>query len=168
MIHKVFKMFFIAKFMYVLPHVIFSGLLTLAAYPFFGVASLLVFIGGVLIDVDHYLEYAFRTKNISPFKAYKDYMKMNKEYFDDLKNKRIPKRGCFLHVFHTIELWIVIILISFFSRQYLFLYGLMLHMSMDTAFYVKNKIIYKDLAGYGRPISLIQYYLKKSNYHQYI
>ena len=161
MVHKVFKTFFIARFMYVLPHVIFSGLLTLALYPFFGIASLLVFVGGVLIDVDHYLEYAFRTKNISPFKAYRDYMKMNKEYFDDLKNDRIPTRSYHLHIFHTIELWIIMILISLFSRQYLILYGLILHMSMDTAFYIKNKIMYKNLANSGRPISLIQYYLRK-------
>jgi len=147
--------------MYVLPHVIFSGLLTLALYPFFGIVSLLVFIGGVLIDIDHYLEFAFRTKNISPLKSYRDYMKMNREYFDDLKNNRIPKRGYFLHIFHTIELWLVILLISYLSRQYLLFYGIMFHMSMDTAFYIKNKVKYKDLASYGRPISLIKYYFRK-------
>lgn len=147
--------------MYVLPHVISSGLLTLMLYPFFGIASLLVFVGGVLIDVDHYLEYVIRTKNLSPFKAYKNYMKMNKEYFEDLKNNRIPKRTYHLHVFHTIELWVIMIIISFFTRQYLFLYGLMLHMSMDAAFYIKNKVLYKNLASSGRPISFIQYYLRK-------
>ena len=33
--------------------------------------------------------------------------------------------------------------------------------SMDIAFYIKNKVKYKDLASYGRPISLIKYYFRK-------
>ena len=147
--------------MRLLIHFLVSLIFVIILFPVFGLLSFAFLIGRFLIDVDHYIEYVYRTKIISPFKAYKDYMKMNKEYFDDLKNDRIPTRSYHLHIFHTIELWIIMILISLFSRQYLILYGLILHMSMDTAFYIKNKIMYKNLANSGRPISLIQYYLRK-------
>lgn len=143
--------------MFLFPHIMLSALLSLALYPIFGAYSILVFVGGVFIDVDHYLEYVFRTKNTSLRKAYRNYMSMNTKYFDDLKKKRMPSKTYHLHAFHTIELLSAIVLISYFSKQYLFLYGVIFHMSLDTAYYFKNKILYKDLASLGRPVSLIHY-----------
>lgn len=148
--------------MFLLPHIIFSALLSLALYPFFGAHAFLAFVGGVFIDVDHYLEYVFRTKNISLRKAYRSYVDTNLKYLDDLKNHRKPKSSYRLHLLHTIELWIVIILASYYLKQYLFLYGVVFHMSMDTAYYLRYKIPYKSEAKLGRAVSLIHYFYKNS------
>ena len=46
-------------------HVIVSTLLAIFIYPTYGIFALLVFLGGVLIDVDHYLWYIVVKKSFS-------------------------------------------------------------------------------------------------------
>lgn len=89
-------------------------------YPYFGLYSLFILVGGVLIDVDHYLYYLFKKKDWN--------LKRCIKYFD-------PKRICVdqLHVFHTVEFWFMMILLSFYFK-FIFatLVGMIFHQALDS------------------------------------
>ena len=85
-------------------HFVASTALFLSLYPFFGISSALVYISGWLIDIDHMFYYTFKFKSINYFKA--------RKYFSTLK----PSRTKVMNIFHTAEVWFVMIVSSFFSR----------------------------------------------------
>ncbi len=104
-------------------HAIFTLVLAALLFPFFGWKALVVFASGVLIDVDHLLWYAYKTRSLSPFKCYK--------YYTDHKNKWKEHIG-FLHIFHTIEFFVIIIAAAFYNEYALiFLIGLAGHYLLD-------------------------------------
>ena len=82
------------------------------------------FLASVLIDVDHYLFYIFKKKNFNLVKAYRYYQK--------------PKRELF--IFHTIEFFILFLLLTFlftvfpFSFSFLLwtiFFGILFHQVLD-------------------------------------
>src|SRR3989344_7674612 len=106
-------------------HLATSLALAAALYPFFGWVSLLVVVGGFLIDIDHYFWYACKVKKFSIKGCYDFYMLP-------------PKNGNFFNnkdsllVFHTIELIILIIVLALFNIYIrIVLFGLLLHLSLD-------------------------------------
>ena len=114
-------------------HFITSVLLATFLYPFYGLNSLFVLIGGFLIDIDHYLYTLLKFKNLSIIDSYKFYT-----------GKRIKKRfGKVILLFHNIEFLSIMTVLSFFSNTfYLITLGVMLHYFLDfiEQFFVLGKV----------------------------
>jgi len=118
-------------------HFVFSLAIGIILYPIFGWKALFVLAGGVLIDLDHYLWYAYRHKKANFFEAYKYYLK-NLE-----KNDFTSDIGILL-VFHTIEFLALMIVLSFYGEAFfLFTIGLLLHYLLDAVFlyFVAKRLI---------------------------
>lgn len=118
--------------MYPYQHFISCIILSIVLWPFFGAFSLLCFIGGFLVDVDHNLWYMYKHKTWNGFKAYPHYIKA-------AKNKdRVGK--CFM-IFHTIEFALILIILSFFYNPIgLVLLGLIMHWILDCIYKLKNNM----------------------------
>ena len=114
-------------------HFITSAILTAILWPFIGLYSLWIMVGGFLIDFDHYLYAGFKWKMWDLKESYKFQVNWS-------KNPR-KKNGEILHIFHTIEFWIFMITMSFISYRYdqIFLFymfaitfsGMILHLILD-------------------------------------
>lgn len=108
-------------------HAIVSLILaSVITYYYNFVYGVLFFTGGVLIDADHVLWYMIKFKvfSLNMIKiisdAYVYYLKT------DLRNFNV------INIFHTIEMWILLIIGSIFNTWILFFsLGLLVHMIMD-------------------------------------
>ena len=106
-------------------HLVASAILAAVLYPIFQWNVLLIFVGGVLIDIDHYFWYIFKYKKFSLFSCYK-HLAVEVE-----KNKWKDVIGA-LFIFHTIEFLLMIVLMSFYNKHALiFLTGLSVHYLLD-------------------------------------
>ena len=103
-------------------HITLGIIISILLYPVYGANVLIIFISNLLIDADHYLWYIFRMKSLNLFKAFKFY-----------KNRTLRlKYRNILHVFHTIEFLILIIVLSFyFEIFFLILIGIVIHLILD-------------------------------------
>lgn len=109
-------------------HLIASLVLAIVLYPFFGFNSFFILFGGFLIDIDHYLWCVYNFKEFNPRKAFRFYVKVNRE------RSYARQRKCFL-VFHSIEFLILVIFLSFYSEiTFLILAGLLLHYLLDVIY----------------------------------
>ncbi|MBS3121297.1 hypothetical protein J4434_00250 [Candidatus Woesearchaeota archaeon] len=107
-------------------HVIVSAIITVFIFPVYSWLSLLVFLGGVLIDIDHYLWWIFNKKNFSLKTAYK--------FFKDDYN---GKEDLTL-IFHSIEFWALsLVMVYFFPVIFPYFIGLASHITMDLFFFFK-------------------------------
>ena len=95
--------------MYLLPHFITSIILTVIAWPFLGFHSLWIIVGGFLIDTDHYIFSIFKKKNFNIKDSYIYYK--TKQYLKEHKAWEI------LHIFHTIEFLILMIILSIVTKN---------------------------------------------------
>jgi|ETN01SMinimDraft_4_1059930.scaffolds.fasta_scaffold71989_2 hypothetical protein len=112
--------------MSILIHFLTSLLLALILSIFYGWYSLWAFVGGVLVDVDHYLLYVSKFRNINLKKIYHYY----------------AVEGCYFKgmycVFHSFELILLLGALSFFSEIVLIItIGLFLHYVLDIIFELK-------------------------------
>ena len=106
-------------------HFLTSLILAAILYPTFSWIVIFIFIGGVLIDIDHYINHAFRYKNLKLSDCYNHYIVTNK------KNSYHKNIGILL-IFHTIEFIILMSLLSFYSNIILMAtIGLLTHFIMD-------------------------------------
>ena len=104
-------------------HIIASLILSALLFPFFGFSSLFILIGGFLIDIDHILFYWLRFKSLNIKRAY--------QYCKALDLKKIKGKKVFM-VFHSIELIVIISILSFYHIIFLALsIGMLLHIAMD-------------------------------------
>ena len=128
-------------------HFLASGVLAIILYPFFGLSSLLVFIGGYFVDLDHYLYSAITTRSFSLKKGYMFYKTPWK------------KRKFVLHLFHTVEIWTTILILSIFYKEAAIIgAGLVLHMGMD--FFDGYRLGYS--VGDIRATSIIEWIIKRN------
>jgi len=115
-------------------HLLFSVILAGLLFPIFKWKALIILIGGVAIDADHYFFYIYKTKNFNLAKCYR--------YFtaEALENDHKYIAGNFL-IFHTIEFLSMAILLSFYNTYALiFAIGLIGHFVLD---FIWFKFIYK-------------------------
>ena len=125
-------------------HLIVSIILTIALIPFFGWFSLLALIGGVLVDVDHYLWHIVNKKTLSIRKAY---------HF--MKHTNHANSNMTL-IFHNVEFWIAKAILTYFFPVLLpLLLGIAVHMSLDLIVYFRNKKTHPNPIAY----SLIKKYI---------
>jgi len=118
--------------MYPYQHFIACSILAAVIWPFYGISSMIVFLGGFFIDIDHNIWYMYKEKDWRGWRAYR-------YYTDGVKHNR--KFGKSVMIFHTIEFIIPVAALSFlFLPVLLFLYGMSLHLLMDGIWKVKNNM----------------------------
>ncbi|MBI2653773.1 hypothetical protein HYX02_03080 [Candidatus Woesearchaeota archaeon] len=108
-----------------LTHLFASAIIAAALYPMFGWKAILVVASGFLIDIDHYLWYIFKHKNINIIDCYQ-------YYIDGLDKEKYKKNLGILLIFHTIEFLLIMTALSFYSDLFLlFTIGLLAHYLLD-------------------------------------
>jgi len=111
---------------------------------------IIIFLSSILIDIDHYLLYAYRKKNLSLVKAWKWHIFLHNNPRE--AQKQIP----FLHLFHTIEFLVLIFILSFFYKVFLWIFiGFIFHTFLDILDMKKRKTYG------GREYSLIRALIKQ-------
>lgn len=126
---------------------IFSAILFFSGISFLN--SFLFFLASVFIDVDHNIFYVYRKKDWNFKNAYRFYKKL------PLKHKPV------VHIFHTIEFIILILVLSYLWSSFIFIFlGIVLHSIIDIIIMLYEKRII------GREFSLLRYLLTndKSKY----
>src|SRR3989338_5268779 len=97
----------------------------------------LIFAASVLIDFDHYVNAAMKTKKLSLGSAF-NYHKSLGVLQAVEKSRGIRKNGDF-HLFHTIEFHVVIALLGIFSMSFFYIFVGMAYHSLLDLFYLINK-----------------------------
>ena len=108
--------------MYLRYHFLSCVILSLILFPFLSYYSLLVFVFGFFIDVDHYLYYLIKNGKFDLFENYNAHMSKERIAHDQL------------HIFHTLEFITSFIFITIYSDNiYLLLMGMgfILHLILD-------------------------------------
>ena len=114
--------------MYPSVHILTSLILALVLYPYFGLYSIVIFLAGFLIDIDHYFEYVARTGNLSPFKAYKEGIEFAKKCYKLRKSLRKD----ILHIFHVVEFYALIAILAIYSKFFLSIFiAITFHIILD-------------------------------------
>ena len=134
--------------MYLRHHFLSCVILSLILYPWFNYYSLLVFIFGFFIDLDHYFYDVIKTGNLNLFISYKIHMDKNRVMKDQL------------HIFHTFEFMILFTSLILFSRNiYLLIIGigLVLHWILDWIYLIYSIKMKVDL-NQTRAFSLILWF----------
>ncbi len=134
----------------------FASLIIVILFPGIGVYGfLLIFLSSVLIDFDHYLAYVYLTRDFSLSNAVDFCLKMGEKQMKSKKTATEP-----LMIFHTAELWLLLLMLSFISLFFLYLLiGIMIHVALDIYSMKQNNLLHV------RPFSFIRHYLRKSKYH---
>lgn len=127
-------------------HFIVSSVLAAVLYPIFSWKALFIFIGGFLIDIDHYFLYIRRYRKFNLSNCYSHYTNNDKNHIGELQ------------IFHNIEFLLMSVIFSIYSQLALmFTIGLLAHYIGDiiqrysiaksfvsnpsiTAWIIKNKI----------------------------
>ena len=132
-------------------HILFGAIFSMLVYFIFNINLFqvsLIFLASIFIDFDHYLFYVFRKKDFNLKRAY-------------IWHKSLPKdHKPLMQIFHTIEFFIIIFLLSFIWIGFLFiLIGLLLHSIIELIDMIYSKKFN------GREFSLISYLVRdKKNY----
>ena len=121
--------------MYPIIHFLSSLVLVIILYPFYGLMSLVVFIGGFFIDIDHYFYYVFEKRIFHPLRCYQELTReavLHKKQFQAITKRPLYMKWDRLHIFHVWEFWLLILFLSFFhSFFFLVLLGMILHLGLD-------------------------------------
>jgi|TARA_B100001964_G_C14136553_1_gene555425 hypothetical protein len=119
-------------------HLLVSLILAAILYPVFNWKALFILVGGVLIDIDHYLWYIYKYKKLSLFDSYK-------HFIINVKKGNFDKDFGALLIFHSIEFLAALVVLSFYNEFVLALtIGLLMHNLLDliwTYFVPKRFII---------------------------
>jgi len=106
-------------------HFIISTIIAIILFPFYEWLVLLIILGGVLVDIDHYLDYVIRLKKYNIKRAMKYYRTIALE-----KDMHLYRK--ITRIFHTIEFLILIFILAFFSRYILLVgIGIYIHFLLD-------------------------------------
>jgi len=117
--HFIFGLIFAAFLYFIFPQV---GLIEF---------SIIIF-STVLIDVDHYLYYVYKTKNFSLRNASRWFMKRRRKSFSLSWKKRNDLKTDFFFL-HGVEVLFLLILLSFIHKYFLFVFvGFAFHLLLDS------------------------------------
>lgn len=129
-------------------HAFLGFLFSLVLYLFFPetiglIGALIIFASSVLIDIDHYLYYIYKTKNYSLKKSISWFF-INKDKFEKMEKKQknnIYTGLCFLHGAEALIILLLLALVSnMYSRFFIFIFiGFVFHLILDTIdLYIRN------------------------------
>ena len=115
-------------------HIIIGLIITIIFFFVFNISvtqSIIIWLASFLIDVDHYLYFVGKKKKISLQQARKFFFEYRAAWLKlDKKEKIKYKKPIFL--FHGIECWIILTLISLaYSIVWFVLFGFAIHMTLD-------------------------------------
>ena len=113
-------------------HVLFALIFAAILYPFIGNYSIVVFLSGFVIDIDHYLYYIIKKNDLNFMNGYLYHVpgsKVHESHHDSL------------HIFHTWEMWLLFLILAFIIHEvFLFiLVGFIFHMLFDWGYLLFNK-----------------------------
>jgi hypothetical protein len=129
-------------------HIKYSFVLFLILVWFLKIKALYIFIASILIDLDHYLDFAIKNQNLSLSKMFK----YHEELFEFIKNN--PYFG--ISLFHTVEFMALLIILSIFNPFFSYiLFGTIFHLLLDSIYLYHHKCLSK------RAFSIVQYILRK-------
>ncbi|HJV33543.1 hypothetical protein [Geomonas sp.] len=130
-------------------HIALTGLAAAALAPLVGTEELLLFTaGGVLVDVDHYLLYIQRRRNLSVSGMFR--------YFRELQpiQTTIPYIG--LCIFHTVDFFILIALLALIHPPLNYLLaGCLYHFAIDLIDLRRKQVIFI------RPFFLVEHFVRR-------
>jgi hypothetical protein len=127
---------------------------TAVLYPFIGENAVVFGLSVILIDIDHIIQYVDDTKNLNP-KGFFAYFNVLGNY---VKNRNIEKDYLCINLFHTIECYLLLLLLAgSFPVLYYVLFGFLFHHLFDQICMIKNKI------PYCRAFSILEYFIRKKN-----
>ena len=107
-----------------------------------GFYTSIIFLSSFLIDFDHYLWYALKKKDLN-LKRSIAFFHEKRDFFIKMKPKDRAKYKNVIMIFHGLECWIVLGLLIFVHKIFLFvLVGIGIHMVLD----------FIDLCYYDRPL----------------
>ena len=133
-------------------HILFGAIFAIFLYLIFPITIIqtsLVFLSSFLIDFDHYIFGAIRKKTLNLKKLYF----WHKSLGEDHKS--------IMHIFHSIEFIIILVILSYIFNFYLFiLIGTLFHSILDLI-----EITYKNKWG-CREFSLFRYLILNKKYPQ--
>jgi len=118
-----------------------SSLVLFFIYPEFGFLGIaIIFLSSFLLDFDHYLYYIFKKRDSSLKRAYNYFLKLRDFFGAADKGKKYKKP---ILIFHGVEFFIVLVLLTFFAPLFQFvLFGSLIHISLDFIdSYINNKPI---------------------------
>ena len=117
--------------------------------------TIIIFLSSFLIDIDHYIIYGIMYKNWSLKNSRKYFFNIREKWIKiPLKERKKYKRHIF--IFHGIEFWIILFIISNYFPFILFiLYGFAIHIFLD----------YLDLIYFKEPLyqKFSQFYVYQTN-----
>ncbi len=146
--------------MYPKTHILLGGIFAILIYFILQLTifqAIVIFLASVLIDIDHYLYYVYRKKDFSLKNAYNWFLEGEKK-FDKLPENEKKKIFIGIYIFHGIEAIIILILLSYLSKFFLFvLIGFLFHQSFDLIDILIEK------ASPSKVISLIHSLIIKKN-----
>jgi hypothetical protein len=116
-------------------HIFFGAVFSFLIILFFPqigwLGFLIIFLSSVLIDFDHYLYYVIKKKDFSLRKSY-DWFIENRKIWLKLSKQQKKKFESGIIIFHGIECWIILVLLIFISKLFIFvLIGVLIHMIFD-------------------------------------
>lgn len=121
---------------HILLGLIFSTLLYFL-FPELNLSNLLIiFFSSFLIDIDHYLYYVYKKKNINPYRAYKWYVKNIIKFHFFLSKEQQKKAYTGLYLFHGIEILIILFFLgNYISSMFTFIIiGFLFHLFTDLVY----------------------------------
>lgn len=105
------------------------------------VSLFLIWFASVFIDFDHYLYAAFVHKKWNPLDAVNHGYERRDKILEQKADLGMCEKGDF-HIFHTIEIHILIgVLALVFSPFYFIFIGMILHSLLDLIWLVKNDVL---------------------------
>jgi len=132
-------------------HILLGFIFSLLIWIIFPSTGLLfflaVFLSSFLVDVDHYVYYAFKCKDISLPNAYRSCLEQGKRW-DALPQKEKNKYKITPLFLHGFEFWLLLIIASFFNKIFFFIFlGVIFHMAIDLiALYKDRDPLYAKLS----------------------
>jgi len=152
-------------------HLVFGilySLIILIIFPQIGlIGFLIIIISTILIDVDHYIYYVFRKRNLNLKKAYKWYVKRGIK-FQKLSKKQKNQISFGVFFLHGFEIILILFIFFVYTKIILFFFiltGFVFHQLLDlielvqqtnnnswkvlsliySLYYSKNKILLEDI-----------------------
>jgi len=114
-----------------------------------------MFLSSFLIDFDHYLVAAFKSKRWSLNHAFHYHRLQDKKEKEEYR-KKIFRKGDF-HIFHTLEFHILIAILGYFWTPFFYVFiGMMFHSLLDVVSLIRDDRMYR------REFFLTSYLLKKN------
>lgn len=132
-------------------HIKYSIIPSLALIPFVGIGALYFFLGSILIDLDHCIDYVIKFRCFSVRGMF--------AFYEGLFSVKEPMRYLGLSLFHTLEFIIFVLILSFFFPWLSFVWlGMVFHWILDVV------SLYNPNANCRRVFSIIEYMIKIKHY----